>query len=75
VLLGCIAAVAVRNRTDTFASMGLRQRLEYTAEALSDGRCGDAERGLMAVERLGVRRDGGESLRGQVELTCGHLPK
>ena len=57
-LVACIAIVAMRDRTDRFASIDLQERVEFTGDAVSDGRCGDAHEGLPAVERLG-RGQGG----------------
>ena len=70
VVLACIAVVVIRDRTDRFASMGAEERVEFAAEAANDGRCGDAEEGLRAVERLrpAVR------LRQEVEQGCGEMP-
>jgi rhomboid protease GluP len=70
VLLTCIAVVVVRDRTDRFASMDLQERAEFTADAASDGRCGDAEEGLRAVERLRPAAP----LRKEVEEGCGQMP-
>jgi rhomboid protease GluP len=73
VLVGCIGVVAVRDRVDPFATMMLRERSEYTHDALADGRCGDAQAGLAAVERLRARMAPVTSLRAAVEATCGHV--
>jgi rhomboid protease GluP len=76
-LVACIAVLAIRDRNDRFASYDLQERAEFTGDAISDGRCGDAQDGLAAVERLGSRLEGGhllEPLRQQVEEACGHQP-
>jgi rhomboid protease GluP len=73
VLVGCIAVVAVRDRTDRFASMDLQARDEFTLQALRDGRCGDAHDGLRAVERLRAHMGPVRSLKQVVAATCGHL--
>jgi rhomboid protease GluP len=73
VLVGCIALVAVRDRTDPFAAMTLQDRDEFTLEALREGRCRDAHDGLRAVERLRRAMGPVRSLRQVVEATCGHL--
>jgi hypothetical protein len=73
--VACIALVAVRDRTDPFATLMLRDRSDFTREALADGRCGDAQAGLAAVERLRAMMAPVSSLRAAVEQTCGHLEK
>jgi rhomboid protease GluP len=72
VLLASIALVAVRDRTDPFATMMLPERSEFTHDALADGRCGDAHAGLAAVERLRLSMAPVTSLRKHVEGACGH---
>jgi rhomboid protease GluP len=72
ILLGCIALVAFHDRTDPFATMRLQDRDEFTRQALADGRCGDAEEGLLAVERLRANM-AKVKLRAFVEGTCGHV--
>jgi rhomboid protease GluP len=74
VLVACIGLVAYRDRTDPFASMILHERVEYTVDAASDGRCGDAQQGLAAVERLTAKLQAGDLLRPEVEEACGRLP-
>lgn len=74
-LVACVAAVIVRDRTDRFAAMSVQERGDYTHEALYEGRCGDAELGLRAVDRVGARLGAAEALREQVDSACGHLPK
>jgi rhomboid protease GluP len=77
VLVACIAIVAVRDKTDRFASSDLHGRWEYTSNALIEGRCGDAQDGLAAVERIASRVEGGQvvkQVRDDVEATCGHQP-
>jgi hypothetical protein len=73
VLVGCIALVAIRDRTDRFASMILQERLEFTADAIADGSCKDAREGLAAVERLRVKLVAGSTLHRQVAQVCGSL--
>jgi membrane associated rhomboid family serine protease len=76
-LLACIATLAIRDRTDRFATMELQARVEFTADAVSDGRCGDAKEGLAAVERLRPRVETGHpagQVREEVEETCGRQP-
>lgn len=76
VLAACVAIVAIRNRTDRFAVLDQQARVELTGDAVSDGRCGDAQEGLAAVERL-VPRQGGhavEQVREEVEESCGRPP-
>jgi rhomboid protease GluP len=75
VLVACIAVVAIRDHSDRFASLDLQERIELTGDAVTDGRCGDAQRGLAAVERLGSRLQDGRlaaKVRQEVEETCGH---
>jgi rhomboid protease GluP len=72
-VVGCIAVVSLHDRTDPFARMDLQARDEFTMEALRGGRCGDAHRGLSAVERLRAGMGPVTSLRQVVEATCGHL--
>ena len=77
VLIACIAIVAIRDRSDPFASVDLQGRVEFTSDAVSDGRCGDAGDGLAAVERLGARLQGGRmagQVRQEVEQACGRQP-
>lgn len=74
VLVGCVAVLIVRDRTDRFAVMDLQERALFTGEALEDGRCGDAHEGLRAVEREGARIDAGASLRKAFVTPCGHVP-
>lgn len=71
VLVGCIALVAVHDRTDRFASMILQERLEFTQDAIADGSCKDAREGLAAVERLRVKLVAGSTLHRQVAQVCG----
>jgi rhomboid protease GluP len=72
VVVACIAIVIVRDRADTFATMSLQERSEFTRDALSEGRCREAWDGLQAVERLGakVAPVNVASLRRQVEAIC-----
>jgi rhomboid protease GluP len=72
-VVGSIAVVSLHDRTDPFARMDLQARDEFTMEALRGGRCGDAHRGLSAVERLRAGMGPVTSLRQVVEATCGHL--
>jgi hypothetical protein len=72
-VVACIAVVSLHDRTDPFARMDLQARHEFTMEALRGGRCGDAHRGLAAVERLRAGMGPVTSLRQVVEATCGHL--
>ena len=72
VVVGCIAVVSLRDRTDPFARMDLQARDTFTKEALRGGRCGEAHRGLAAVERLRAGMGPVTSLRQVVEATCGH---
>ena len=74
VLVACIAVVAVRDSSDPFASMALHDRIEFTSDALTAGRCPDAQSGLRAVERLGAKLAAGNSLRREVETSCGPTP-
>jgi rhomboid protease GluP len=75
VLLGCIGLVALRDRTDRFAALDLRDRSEFTSESLADGRCDDAREGLLAVERLRGAMAPVTSLRDRVEAACGRLER
>jgi rhomboid protease GluP len=75
VLLGCIGVVALRDRTDRFAALDLRDRSDFTSEALADGRCEDAREGLLAVERLRGTMAPVTSLRDRVEAACGHVDR
>jgi rhomboid protease GluP len=72
-LVVCIGVVAVHDRSDPFAAMGLQERSDFTRGALADGRCGDAYDGLRAVERLRARMAPVGSLRVLVESNCGHV--
>jgi rhomboid protease GluP len=70
VLAGCVAIVALHDRTDPFATMTLDARVDATKEALAAGHCRQAYASLLAVERL--RTGQVKSLRNLVEETCGH---
>ncbi len=73
VVVGSIAVVAVRDRTDPFAMMGLQERFEFTDEALREGRCREAYEGLLAVERLRAQL-APVQLRNNVRSACGPGP-
>jgi hypothetical protein len=73
VLVASIAVVALHDRADPFAAMGLQERSDFTREALAQGRCRDAHDGLRSVERLRARMAPVSSLRALVEATCGHV--
>jgi rhomboid protease GluP len=70
IVVACIAIVAVRDRTDPFAAMGLEERFDFTRTALAEGRCRGAYEGLHAVERLRAKMALVSSLRGLVQATC-----
>jgi rhomboid protease GluP len=72
-LVACIAVVAWHDRTDRFATWMLQDRKEFTLEAIEEGRCSDAQAGLLAVERLRAPMAPVTSLRNRVVSTCGHL--
>jgi membrane associated rhomboid family serine protease len=74
VVVGCIVAVAVHDRQDRFAAMGLKERSDFTSEALAEGRCRDAYDGLLAVERLRAKMAPVTQLRSQVLAVCGRDP-
>jgi rhomboid protease GluP len=74
-LLACIAVVAIRDRTDAFAPMDLSERLEFTDDALREGRCRDALDGVRSVERLGAQAAGLPPIRPSVEEVCGRIPQ
>jgi hypothetical protein len=71
VLVACIGVVSFRDRTDRFATMMLLERFDFTRDALTDGRCNDAQDGLRAVERLRAKMAPVTSLRRQVDAMCG----
>jgi len=71
VLLACIALVAVNDRADRFATMPADRRLEFTADAVLDGRCGDSVDGLRSLERLRVPATALAPLRAQIDAACG----
>jgi rhomboid protease GluP len=71
VVAGCIGVLSFREANNPFASMMVQERQQFTMHAVADGRCRDAHDGLLAVERL--RGPSVDSLRRQVEMTCGHL--
>jgi membrane associated rhomboid family serine protease len=71
VLLACIAVVAVRDRLDPFAAMPVEERLDFTAGAVFDGRCGDAADGLRSLERLELPNAAVSALRQEVQISCG----
>jgi rhomboid protease GluP len=75
VLVACIAVVAIRDRSYLFAALDLRDRSDFTSEALADGRCGDAREGLLAVERLRGPMAPVTSLRSMVEAVCGRVDR
>jgi rhomboid protease GluP len=70
IVAACIGVLSLREATNPFASMLVQDRQTYTMRAVSDGRCRDAHDGLLAAERL---RGPLDSLRRQVEMTCGHV--
>jgi rhomboid protease GluP len=72
ILVACIALVAVRDRTDPFAAWPLQDRADFASDAAAEGRCGDAQTGLRAVERLRAKMAPVTSLRRRVEAACGH---
>lgn len=74
VVATCVALVAIRDHSDPFASMALHDRIEFTSDALTAGRCPDAQSGLLAVERLGAKLAAGNALRREVEADCGPTP-
>ena len=73
-LAACIAVVAVRDRTDRFALLGLTERSLFTTEAMNDLRCADAREGMLAVERLRSGLPAVASLRKRVDATCPSVP-
>jgi rhomboid protease GluP len=73
VLVACIGLVAVHDRADPFAVMGLQERSDFTREALAQGHCREAQEGLRSVERLRARMAPVSSLRNLVESGCGHV--
>ena len=75
VLVACIAIVSVHDRTDPFATMPLERRLEFTADAVLDGRCRDAADGLRSLGRLHSPQVTLSALRSEVETACGHGPR
>jgi rhomboid protease GluP len=75
VVVGSIVALAIRDHSDPFATMDLRDREDFTKSALADGRCGDAYQGLFAVERLRAKMAPVTSLANQVHAVCGHRPE
>jgi rhomboid protease GluP len=70
----CAAVVAYHDGRDPFAAMQLHDRIEFTSDALTTGRCPDAQAGLLAVERLGAKLAAGNALRREVEAQCGPTP-
>ncbi|HXN34474.1 MAG TPA: hypothetical protein VN894_21580, partial [Polyangiaceae bacterium] len=74
VVVGCIAIVAVRDRIDPFAAMGLQERSDFTNEAVVEGRCREAYDGLLAVERLRAKLAPVTPLRNRVQAACGPAP-
>jgi rhomboid protease GluP len=70
----CAAVVAFHDRRDPFAEMLLHDRIGFTVDALTTGRCPDAQAGLLAVERLGAKLAAGNALRRDVEAQCGPTP-
>lgn len=74
VVVACIVAVGVRDRTDPFATMALKERSDFTSQALARGRCRDAYDGLLAVERLRAKLAPVTPLRNQVLTLCGQGP-
>lgn len=69
----CIGIVGWHDRTDRFATMTLKERDEFTTDALMDGRCRDAHDGLLAVERLRSVLAPVTKLRDKVVAECGHV--
>jgi rhomboid protease GluP len=75
VVVGCIAVVGWRDRTDPYATLILQERDEATKLAVAEGRCRDAHEGLRAVERLRDRLAPVSQLRDRVEGICGHVDR
>ena len=50
----------------------LQDRADFASDAAAEGRCGDAQTGLRAVERLRAKMAPVTSLRHRVEAACGH---
>jgi membrane associated rhomboid family serine protease len=70
IVVAGIGVVAVHDRTDPFAAMGLQERSDFTKEALREGRCREAYDGLFAVERLRAKLAPVTPLRARVEAAC-----
>ncbi|HEY1697046.1 MAG TPA: rhomboid family intramembrane serine protease [Polyangiaceae bacterium] len=73
VLAACIGIVGLRDQTDPFATMDLKDRDSFTTRALMDGSCRKAHDGLLAVERLRRMLAPVARLRERVESECGHV--
>jgi rhomboid protease GluP len=73
-LVACIAVVAMRDRTDPFATMDLQERFGFTNEALANGDCREAHEGLRAVDRLRAKMAPVTQLRDRVMAVCGRKP-
>jgi rhomboid protease GluP len=71
VVVACIAIVAVRDRTDPYAPMGLQERFDFTNDALAGDDCRAAREGLLAVERLRAKMAPITQLRNHVRAVCG----
>lgn len=73
ILVACIGVVCWHDQTDPFAAEDLQIRADDTTRALMDGRCADAHRGLLAVERLRRTLGPVTQLREKVQTECGHV--
>jgi rhomboid protease GluP len=74
IVVASIALVAVRDRTDPFAAMGLKERSDFTNDAIIEGRCREAYDGLLAVERLRAKIAPVTPLRNRVQAACAQGP-
>ncbi len=74
VVVASIAVVALRDRMDPFAAMGLQERFDFTSDALVEGRCREAYDGLFAVERLRAKLAPVTPLHNRVQAVCGSAP-
>jgi rhomboid protease GluP len=72
-LVACIGVVGWHDQTDPFATVDLQERADFTTRALMDGRCADAHRGLLSVERLRRTLGPVTQLRDKVQTECGHV--
>ena len=70
VVVASIGVVGWHDFSDPFAAMGLQERRDFAADAINEGRCGDAYDGLRSVERLRAKMAPVTPLRSRYLAAC-----